>query len=61
MKTIGPLQDCVMTTAGNLCCKKIIHINATGTDWEGLLLKALKLVDDSGMRSLSIPALGTGT
>jgi len=51
-----------MTDAGNLPCKRILHVNAaaSGTDWDDLLFTALKLVDDNRLKSIALPALGTG-
>ena len=60
VRKCGTLQHCVMTDAGSLPCKKIIHINALKEDWDDILIRAFQLVDQSGMRSLAIPALGTG-
>jgi len=67
----GKLQigDAMMTTAGNLPCKKIIHTH--GPRWIGgqqgeedgiydCISKCLQLVDEEGMNSIAIPTLQTG-
>ena len=52
-----------ITGAGNLKCKKIIHINAPGhdqKDWKERIVQCLKLAEDNHLKSIALPAVGTG-
>jgi O-acetyl-ADP-ribose deacetylase (regulator of RNase III) len=62
-----PVGEAVITTAGLLKAKHIIHANGPKfcePDEEGKLRRAtraaLKLADDSGIESLALPPMGTG-
>lgn len=52
-----------ITSAGKLHCRHIIHVvtPATGEELIPLLLDILRVAERDHFRSLSIPALGTGT
>jgi eukaryotic-like serine/threonine-protein kinase len=61
---IHPLGSCVVTGPGQLACKKVIHAVSA---WDQVsciarsVQRALLLAEKEGLRSLAIPALGTGT
>ena len=53
----------VMTSGGTLIAKHIIHIVATTSDKQELeksLEEGLRLADANGIKSISVPAIGTG-
>ena len=51
-----------LTKAGNLRCMYVLHINAFNSyiGWTEILKKCFTLAANSGISSLSIPAIGTG-
>ena len=51
-----------MTGPGKLMCQKIIHLKArsSASGWSEALLKGLREVDNLGLNSVALPALGTG-
>jgi len=62
-----PVGNAVMTTAGKLPCKAVIHAvgprNGEGKENEKLKLainNVLKLTQQNGFKSISIPAISTG-
>jgi O-acetyl-ADP-ribose deacetylase len=66
---LGPVQigDCVITSAGNLPARHVIHAAVMGQDLQTSAAiidratrRALALADDRGLTSLSLPAFGTG-
>jgi O-acetyl-ADP-ribose deacetylase len=66
---LGPVDvgECVITSAGRLAAHHVIHAAVMGQDLETsaeiidrATRNALALADDRGLRSLSLPAFGTG-
>ena len=66
---LGPVPpgDCVITSAGRLAARHVIHAAVMGQDLETsaeiidrATRNALALADDRGLTSLSLPAFGTG-
>ncbi|XP_044160671.1 protein mono-ADP-ribosyltransferase PARP15-like [Bufo gargarizans] len=56
-----PNDDCVVTSAGNLKCRKIIHlIDVRSDNIVSYVTKALKACDKANMATVSLPAMGTG-
>ncbi|XP_075687201.1 protein mono-ADP-ribosyltransferase PARP15-like [Rhinoderma darwinii] len=56
-----PNDGCVMTPAGNLKSRKIIHlIEVRQNNIVSSVMKALKACDENNMATVSLPALGTG-
>ena len=55
-------KGAVKTTAGRLPCRCIIHVVTphSGAALKSVVLKALQLAENDGMRSIAFPALGTG-
>ena len=52
-----------ITDAGRLNCKRIIHINAPSEnteEWKDIIIRFLRMADKHKIKSLSMPALGTG-
>jgi O-acetyl-ADP-ribose deacetylase (regulator of RNase III) len=65
----GPVTpgECVMTSAGRLAARHVIHAAVMGQDLrtsaaliETATVNALALADRHGLQSISLPALGTG-
>jgi O-acetyl-ADP-ribose deacetylase (regulator of RNase III) len=66
---LGPVQpgDCVITSAGRLAARHVIHAAVMGQDLQTsaeiidrATRNALALADDRGLTSMSLPAFGTG-
>jgi O-acetyl-ADP-ribose deacetylase (regulator of RNase III) len=66
---LGPVTpgDCVITSAGRLAARHVIHAAVMGQDLQTsaeiidrATRHALALADDRGLSSLSLPAFGTG-
>ncbi|XP_040297303.1 protein mono-ADP-ribosyltransferase PARP15-like [Bufo bufo] len=56
-----PNDDCVVTSAGNLECSKIIHLIDVRSDAiVTSVMKALKACDKANMATVSLPAMVTG-
>ncbi|KAM3916450.1 protein mono-ADP-ribosyltransferase PARP15-like [Leptodactylus fuscus] len=56
-----PNDGCVVTSAGNLKCHKIIHLIDVGPhNIVTSVVKALKASDANNMATISLPAIGTG-
>ncbi|XP_052234938.1 protein mono-ADP-ribosyltransferase PARP14-like isoform X2 [Dreissena polymorpha] len=55
-------EGIVVTGPGKLMCQKIIHLKArnSASGWSEALLKGLREVDNLGLSSVALPALGTG-
>ncbi|XP_077997138.1 protein mono-ADP-ribosyltransferase PARP14-like isoform X2 [Glandiceps talaboti] len=50
----------VITSAGNLKCRKIIHVILKSENFENVLVKVLRCAEKNGMQSIALPMLGTG-
>ena len=54
----------MITTAGNLAAKRVIHLDVNGVngknDWKKAISKCLQEAEKAQLSSLSFPALGTG-
>ena len=54
----------MITTAGNLAAKRIIHLDVNGVsgknEWKKAISKCLQEAEKAQLSSLSFPALGTG-
>ncbi|XP_055874120.1 uncharacterized protein LOC106074325 isoform X2 [Biomphalaria glabrata] len=61
-KSLMAVDGLVVTDAPNLICKKIIHISQDKftRDWATGITKVLNEADSHGIKSLALPALGTG-
>jgi len=66
---LGPVQpgDCVITSAGRLAARHVIHAAVMGQDLQTsadiidrATRNALALADERGLTSMSLPAFGTG-
>jgi len=66
---LGPVKlgECVMTSGGRLAARHVIHAAVMGQDLqtsaaiiERAARNTLALADDRGLRSVSLPAFGTG-
>ena len=61
--TIGR-RGVMITTAGNLSAKRVIHLDVNGVngknDWKKAISKCLQEAEKAQLSSLSFPALGTG-
>lgn len=66
---MGPIKpgEAVVTTAGNLKTKYVVHAAGMGQDLKtseelvkNSTASALKVADNLGLRSISFPAIGTG-
>ncbi len=58
-----PLGSCVATTAGKLSAKYVLHAVSAWNEASCVaraMLRSLLLADELGLRSLAVPALGTG-
>jgi O-acetyl-ADP-ribose deacetylase (regulator of RNase III) len=63
-----PLGGAVVTTAGRLPCKAIIHVAGISLFWRasaasihGSIASAMRLVNTRGYRSVAFPIIGAGT
>jgi O-acetyl-ADP-ribose deacetylase (regulator of RNase III) len=65
----GPVEpgECVLTSAGRLAAKHVIHAAVMGQDLrtsaaliETATSKALRLAESNGLASIALPAFGTG-
>ncbi len=65
----GPIEvgDAVSTTAGNLLAKRVIHAAVMGQDLRTsgetirrATLRSLEVARDEGLRTIALPAFGTG-
>lgn len=54
----------IVTSAPNLKCKHIVHLDdefySKSNDWQNAYTAVLQEADKSGFHSLAVPALGTG-
>ena len=54
----------MITTAGNLAAKRVIHLDVSGVsgknEWKKAISKCLQEAEKAQLSSLSFPALGTG-
>ena len=52
----------VTRVGGGLACGHVIHVSADRfrRDWSGAVTAVLQAADAEGMRSIALPALGTG-
>ncbi|XP_075175794.1 protein mono-ADP-ribosyltransferase PARP15-like [Anomaloglossus baeobatrachus] len=56
-----PNDGYIVTSAGNMKCRKIIHLIAEKPhNFVVLVMKALKACDENNMATVSLPAMGTG-
>lgn len=58
-----PLGSCIATTAGTLGCKNVLHAVSAWNEASCVgraMQRVLLLADELGLRSIAIPALGTG-
>ncbi|XP_069589007.1 protein mono-ADP-ribosyltransferase PARP15-like [Ranitomeya imitator] len=56
-----PNEGCVVTSAGNMKCRKIIHlIEVQSHNIVASVMKALKACDQNKAATISLPAMGTG-
>ena len=55
-------EGIAITSAPGLPCRHIIHIVAQDTehDWKPVIDRCLKMAEDNKIRSIAVPALGTG-
>ena len=55
------LADIALTNAGTLLCRKIMHVNLqSGENWYTLIIKMLQVAEENQMKSLALPAIGSG-